>query len=169
MMRRLGGFLLIAFGVAVMIAQSVHASARGSDSFDGLVKALSARYDVRPKSIPLMWMVSLCAKGYTHGGVRGLKVVQFEGADSLDDHIAFETLVEAKLGEDWSRAVRDWEEKGDESLVYVRTGDGWVEMIVVNLEHGELNLVKMTMNPNQFAQWVREKETKEKDKRATLQ
>jgi hypothetical protein len=44
-----------------------------------------------------------------------------------------------------------------------------VEMIVVNLEHGELNLVKMTMNPNQFAQWVREKETKEKDKRATLQ
>jgi hypothetical protein len=169
MMRRLGGFLLIAFGVAVMIAQGVHASERNSDSFDGLVKALSARYEVHPKSIPLMWMVSLCAKGYTHGGVRGLKVIQFEDVESIDDHIEFETMVEAKLGEDWSRAVREWEEKGEESLVYVRTGDGRVEMIVVNLEHRELNMVKMTMNPDQFAKWVREKETKEKDNSAVFQ
>jgi hypothetical protein len=151
MMRRLGGFLLIAIGVAVMIAQSVHASERGADSFDGLVKALSARYEVQPKPIPLMWMVSLCARGYTHGGVRGLKVVQFDDAESIDDHTGFEALVDAKLGEDWSRAVREWQEKGEESLIYVRTGDGWVEMIVVNLEHGELNLVKMRMNPGQFA------------------
>jgi hypothetical protein len=168
-MRRLGGFLLIAFGVAVMIAQSVHASERGADSFDGLVKALSIRYEVRPKSIPMMWMVSLCARGFTHGGVHGLKVVQFEDAKSIDDHAGFEKVVEARLGEDWSRAVREWEEKGEESLIYVRTGDMRVEMIVVNLDHGELNLVKMTMNPDQFAKWVREEETGEKDKGAMFQ
>jgi hypothetical protein len=44
-----------------------------------------------------------------------------------------------------------------------------VEMIVVNLDHGELNLVKMTMNPDQFAKWVREEETGEKDKAAMFQ
>jgi hypothetical protein len=148
-MRRLGGFLLVTLGVALMIAQGVQASDRSTDSFDALVRSLSARYAVQPKSVPMMWMVSLCARGFTHGGVRGMRVIQ---------------LVSAKLGEDWSRTVRQLEVSGEESLVYMRAKDKRMELIVVDLNHGELDLVRMTMNPEQLAKW-----TREKDKSAMIQ
>jgi hypothetical protein len=158
MMRRLGGFLLVALGVALMIAQGVQASERSTDSFDALVKALSARYAVQPKAVPMMWMASLCARGFTHGGVHGLKVVQLDSSADMGDHAAFEETVSSKLGEDWSRMVRQWEASGEESLVYVRADNQRMELIVVSFDHGELDLVRMTMNPEQLAKWTREKE-----------
>jgi hypothetical protein len=163
-MRRLGGLLLVALGVALMIAQGVRASDRNTDSFDALVKSLSARYAVQPKSVPMMWMVSLCARGFTHGGVRGMRVVQLDSSDAMQDRAGFEEMVGAKLGEDWSRTVRQWEASGEESLVYMRAEDKRMDLIVVSLNHGELDLVRMTMNPEQLAKW-----TREKDKTAMLQ
>ncbi len=157
MMRRTGGFLLVALGVALMIAQGVYASDRSGDNFDALVRGLSARYAVKPKTIPLMWMVNFCARGVTHGGVRGMRVVEFEDSPRIEDAVGFEELVSSKLGEDWSRVVRKWEASGNQSLIYVRAKDKEIEMIVVDLEHGELDLVKMTMNPEQFAKWTKDK------------
>ena len=163
-MRRLGGLLLVALGVALMIAQRVQASDRSTDSFDALVKSLSTRYVVQPKSVPMMWMVSLCARGFTHGGVRGMRVVQLDSSREMRDRPAFEEMVSAKLGENWSRTVRQLEASGEESLVYMRAEDKRMDLIVISLNHGELDLVRMTMNPEQLAKW-----TREKDKTAMLQ
>lgn len=157
-MRRLGGFLLVALGVGLMIAQGVQASESSTDGFDALVNALSARYSVQPKPVPMMWMVSLCARGLTHGGVRGMRVIQLDSSREIQDHAGFDEMVSSELGEDWSRTIRQWEVSGEESLVYVRAEDKRTELIVVNLNHGELNLVRMTMNPEQLAKWTREKE-----------
>jgi hypothetical protein len=157
-MRRLGGFLLVALGVALLIAQGVHASETNTDSFDGLVKSLSTHYAVRPKSVPMMWMVSLCARGMTHGGVRGMRVVQLDSSHEMQDRAGFEETVSSKLGEDWSRAIRQWEASGDESLIYMRAEDKRMELIIVSLNHKELDLVRMSMNPEQFAKWIREKD-----------
>jgi hypothetical protein len=157
MMRRTGGGLLVVVGVALIVAQSVYASDRSGDSFDALVKGLRARYAVQPKSIPLLWMANLCARGVTHGGVRGMRVVEFEDSPKIEDAEGFEELVNSKLGEDWSRVVREWEASGNRSLIYVRAQNKGIEMIVVDLEHGELDLVKLTMNPEQFAKWAKDK------------
>jgi hypothetical protein len=157
-MRRLGGFLLVALGVALMIAQGVQASDRSTDSFDALVRSLSTRYAVQPKVVPMMWMVSLCARGFTHGGVRGMRVVQLDSSREMQDREGFEEMVSAKLGQDWSRTVRQLEASGEESLVYMRAEDKRMDLIVVSLNHGELDLVRMTMNPEQLAKWTREKD-----------
>jgi hypothetical protein len=157
-MRRLGGFLLVALGVALLIAQGVHASEANTDSFDSLVSSLSTRYAVQPKSVPMMWMVSLCARGMTHGGVRGMRVVQLDSSHEMQDRTGFEETVSSKLGEDWSRAIRQWEASGDESLIYMRAEDKRMELIIVSLNHKELDLVRMSMNPEQFAKWIREKD-----------
>jgi len=157
MMRRVSGLLLIALGVALLVAQGVRASERNTDGFDALVKGLSAHYAVHPKTIPMMWMVSLGARGVTHGGVRGLRVAEFENFAANDDTAGFDETVRSSLGEDWSRMVRDWKEDGDESLVYVRAENNRVDMIVVDLDRGGLNLVKMTMDPDQLAKWTRDR------------
>lgn len=156
MMRRVSGLLLVALGVALLVAQGVWASERNTDGFDALVKGLSTHYAVHPKTIPMMWMVSLGARGFTHGGVRGLRVAEFENFAANDD-AGFDETVRSSLGEDWSRMVRDWEEDGDESLVYVRAENNRVDIIVVDLGRGGLNLVKMTMDPDQLAKWTRDR------------
>ena len=157
MMRRMGGILLVAIGIVLLVAQGVDASERGGDSFDALVKGLSAHYSVRPKSIPMMWVVSLCARGATHGGVKGMKVIEFESFTGTGDAREFDEAVRSNLGEDWSEMVREWQRNGNESLVYVRAQNKQIDMIVVDLDRGGLNLVKMTMNPDQLAQWSRDR------------
>lgn len=156
-MRRLGGFLLVAVGVALLVVTNVEASG-GSERFDAMVRALSARYAVQPKKIPMMWMVSLCARGATHGGVRGMRVVQFEHFGKISDRDEFDAIVQSKLGDGWQPTVREREQNGKESLVYTREDGKLMEFVVIDLEHGELNAVRMEMNPEQLAKWVNEHE-----------
>jgi hypothetical protein len=156
MMRRVSGLLLVVLGVALLVAQGVWASERNRDGFDALVKGLSTHYAVHPKTIPMMWMVSLCARGATQGGVRGMRVVEFENFGGNGD-AGFDETVRSSLGEDWSRMVRDWKEDGDESLVYVRAENNRVDMIVVDLSHSGLDLVRMTMDPDQLARWTKDR------------
>lgn len=153
-MRRLGGFLLVAVGVALLVVTNVEASGGGSERFDSMVRALSARYAVQPTKIPMMWMVSLCARGATHGGVRGMKVVQFEHFADVADHDEFDAIVQSKLGDGWPPTVRERDSDGKESLVYTREDGRLMEFVVVDLDHGELNAVRMEMNPEQLAKWV---------------
>ena len=54
MMRRVSGLLLVALGVALLVAQGVWASEQSMDGFDALVKRLSAHYAVHPKTIPMI-------------------------------------------------------------------------------------------------------------------
>lgn len=157
-MRRLGGFLLVAVGVALLVVTNVEASGGGSERFDAMVRALSARYAVQPKKIPMMWMVSLCARGATHGGVRGIRVVQFEHFGKVADQDEFDAIVQSKLGDDWQPTVREREQNGKESLVYTREDGRLMEFVVIDLEHGELNAMRMEMNPEQLARWVNDHE-----------
>lgn len=155
-MRRLGGLLLVAAGVALMVAANVQASGRDDAGFDAVVKALGERYGVAPKRIPLMWAASLCARGATHGGVRGMRIAQFEHFGPVADRDGFEAMVASKLGEGWMPTVRERKADGDESLIYTREDGRLMEFVVISLEHGELDAVRMEMNPEQLARWVRE-------------
>lgn len=157
-MRRLGGLLLVAVGVALLVVANVDASSRKSGGFDAMVKALSEHYSVHPKKIPLMWAVSLCARGATHGGVRGMRIAQFDHFGPLADQSEFEAMVASKLGDDWTPTVREHESNGNESLVYTREDGRLTEFVVITLDHGELNAVRMEMNPEQLSHWVNERE-----------
>lgn len=157
MMRRLGAYLLVAFGVALMIVQGVEASG-GGDRFDSLANALSEQYSAKATKIPLMWAVSLCARAVTHNGVRGMRVVEFDRFGPVEDRAAFEEMVRSKLGEEWSEAVRVREANGEETLIYMNVKKELADMVVVNLDHRELNLVRMKMNPEQLARWMKERE-----------
>ncbi len=148
----------MAVGVALLVVTNVEASNGGSERFDAMVRALSTRYAVQPTKIPLMWMVSLCARGATHGGVRGMKIAQFEHFGPVADRDEFDAIVQSKLGGSWTPTVRERESDGKESLVYTREDGRLTEFVVIDLDHDELNAVRMEMNPEQLAKWVNERE-----------
>jgi hypothetical protein len=146
--------LVVAAGVALMIVQSVQASGKRVDSFDALANALSKRYSVKATKIPLMWMVSVCARGATRGGVRGMRVVEFDHFGAVKDGAAFEDMVRSRLGDGWSQAVREQGANGEESLVYARAHGRLTELVVVDLDREELDLIRMEMDPSQLARWA---------------
>lgn len=153
-MRRMGMSCAMVFaGVCWCATVMVGASGRGKErGFDGIVGAVNARYHLHGRRVPMMWMVSLAARAASHGGVRGMRVVTYEGLGQGVEREGLEEIVRAELGEDWSPMVRERSE-AETSLVYVQPDRKWVRMIVVDLEEGELNLVRMEMRPEALAKW----------------
>jgi len=119
-----------------------------------LQRALEAEFHLHAEHIPMMGMVSLFARGKTHGGVRGMRVVTYEGLPDQVDHDGLAKLVRAHLSGGWSLMAREHESKGDDDMVWVQPAGGErVRMLVVSLETNELDLVQMELSPDQLAKW----------------
>jgi hypothetical protein len=69
--------------------------------FDGLVSDVEHRYDVHATRVPMMSLVSLCARFATHGGVKGLRVVEFDDVKATLDVSELASLVRNHLGPEW--------------------------------------------------------------------
>jgi hypothetical protein len=77
------GFALSAALLHGSAATYTFAADRG---FDGLVSGIAQSYDAQATRIPMMSLVSLCARVATHGGVKGLRVVEFHNLKTTPGH-----------------------------------------------------------------------------------
>jgi hypothetical protein len=180
-----GGVLLIvagvAFSVALFLAPPVNASAHDPEAmarrdFDGLVRAVGEHYHVHAKTVPMMGVVNLWVKVMTQGGVDGMRVAQFEDAAAIGrrdradaETTGFAGLVRTRLGDGWTQIIREQREGGEESLVYEQNlaqnpvqGGGRstprMRLIVLDLDGRELDMVSLSLGPEELAKWVEERE-----------
>lgn len=183
MKERAGGWILIlgglSIGLALWLTPSVNASSRNDEAqskrdFDRLVSAVSDRYGIHAKSVPMMWLANFCASRITHGGVRGMKVVEFEGVERIaeagDTSPKLGDLVRENLGERWLPMVREHNKSGEDSFVYVQNADDNAQMtrlIVVDLDGKELDMVSVSLNAEQLAKWIREQDAGSRQKSET--
>jgi hypothetical protein len=171
----------VTFAVVLMLVPNAGASAHDADAlarrdFDGLVRSIADRYQVHGKSVPMMWVANLFARSVTKNGVHGMKVVEFEDVPKWDDQqrAGLGDLVKERLSKRWSPMVREHEANGEDSFVYVQSDvDGrHTRMIVVDLDGGEasreLDMVSMTLNPEQLAKWVKEQDAKDEKTRSAV-
>jgi hypothetical protein len=171
----------VTFAVVLMLVPNAGAAAHDADAlarrdFDGLVRSIADRYQIHGRSVPMMWVANLFARSVTKDGVHGMKVVEFEDVPKWDesDRAGLGDLVRDRLSQRWSPMVRQHEASGADSFVYVQgDADGkHTRMIVVDLDGGEgggreLDMVSITLNPEQLAKWVKEQDAKdEKNRRA---
>jgi hypothetical protein len=122
--------------------------------FDGLVSGIAQSYDVRATRIPMMSMVSLCARVVTHGGVKGLRVVEFDHLKTSPGLPELTSLVRRSLGSEWEPFVQERGERG-ESVIFVRQAGGAMHMVIAEYEHGELDLIRMELNGEALARWMK--------------
>jgi hypothetical protein len=140
----------------------VLAASGSGGGFDNVVHGIESRYHARATRIPFLGLMSGIARIATHGGVRNLHVVEFEhfvgdGPDGKIDGDEFEKLVEDRAGTGWQRIIRDTTRNSDEqSLIYVRPEGQQVGMMVVSLDGSDLNLVQISMNPDQLLEQIHE-------------
>jgi hypothetical protein len=165
----------------LMLVPNAGASAHDADAlarrdFDGLVRSIADRYQIHARPVPMMWLVNICARSATKGGVHGMKVVEFEDVPKWDDQqrAGLGDLVKERLSKRWSPMVRAHEANGEDSFVYVQSdADGkHTRMIVLDLDGGDtsrdLDMVSMTLNPEQLAKWVKEQDAKDEKKRSAV-
>jgi len=175
--RSLDGWMLILGGLAIALAlwlaPAAGANARDDESlskhdFNSLVRTVEERYQMHGKPVPMMWLANFCANRITNGGVRGMKVVEFEDADRIakagGEPGEFGELVKTQLAGRWSPMVREHEKKGGDSYVYVRSSDDskMTRMIVVDLDGAELDMVTLSLNPDQLNKWLQEHDSEKK-------
>ena len=109
-----------------------------------------------------MSLVSGIAAWQTHGSVHNLHVAEFENfkgdlAEGKVDGDEFLKLIESRAGEGWSRMIRETNRSGNEQTVIFVRGEGkQIGMLVVDMSGRELDVVQISMNPDQVMQQLKE-------------
>jgi hypothetical protein len=151
---------------AVMTPMILLAAGGNGGGFDAVVRGIESRYNVHATRIPFMGLVSGIAGFATRGGVRGLHVAEIEHLEGPVDGAEFNALVEQRVGQGWQRmiretthhrAIKDGDATRDEqTLIYVRPDGSRVAMLIVDLDAHELNIVQVSVKPDQLSRQVAE-------------
>ena len=148
--------LLVPLGIAAVMTPAIMLAAGGNgQGFDAVVRSIELRYNAHATRIPFMGLISGIAGLSTHGGVRGLHVAEFEhfrgDGDAPVDGAEFNALIEKHVGQGWQRIIRESSrDGGEQSLIYVRPEGDHLGMMVVDLDGRELDVVQLSMNPDQL-------------------
>ena len=107
----------------------------------------------------MMGFVSLCAHVVTGGGVKGMKIAEFDHLPTAPDPGDLESLVRQTLGGNWQPFVTEHGRDGNVSVIYVQPNGGAMRMLIADYEHGELDLVRMEVNGERLAHWFNDPES----------
>jgi hypothetical protein len=144
-----------AMGFLLLVSATVCSFAADRD-FDGLVSEVAHRYDVHATRIPMMTFVSLCARFTTHGGVKGLRVVEFDDVKASLDVSELASLVRNRLGPEWRPFIHEHDKQGkSQSIIFVREKGDALRMMIAEYDHGELDLVRMELSGDSLAKWMK--------------
>jgi hypothetical protein len=144
---------LVPLGLAAVMTPAILLAASGDNGtgFDAVVHGIEQKYNVRANRIPFMGLISFVAGRATHGGVRGLHVAEIENVQGSVDGEELNALVEQNVGKGWQRIIRETSRSGNEqSLIFVRPEGDHMGMMVVDLDGHEMNVVQMSLNPDQL-------------------
>ena len=160
-------FFLIA--AALLASATVYAFA-GDRDFDGLVSEIARSYDVHATRIPMMSLVSLCARFATHGGVKGLRVVEFDHLTAALDDPELMSLVRKNLGPEWQPFINEYHQQDESrSVIFVRPEGDALRMLIADYGHGELDVVSMELNGAALAGWMQDPQGKTYHRRSSAQ
>jgi hypothetical protein len=147
------GFVL---STALVLGSAAAYAFAGDRDFDGLVSGIAQSYDLRATKIPMMSMVSLCARVATHGGVKGLRVVEFDNIKISPGLPDLTSLVHRSLGPEWEPFVQERDRQGEsQSVIFVRPAGEAMRMVIADYDHGELDVIRMELSGDALARWLK--------------
>jgi hypothetical protein len=147
---------LLAAGLALAIAgtAALHPLLGSGNRFDAIVSAVETKYHRQPQHIPMLWLAGAMAGAYTGGGVRHLKLAEFDNFSGPASPEELDRLIGGRLDSQWQRMVLERESNGGISLIYVRPEHGSMRMLAANYDHHELDIVRMDLNGAQLASFL---------------
>ena len=142
------------FAVVVATLLCATGCSASNHDFDSVVSGVEQRYAVHAQRIPLMGFVSFCARAKTHGGVKDMRIAEFDHIGKLDAGDLY-SLMQSKLGAQWQPMVTERSTAHSEmSVIFVQPADQSMRMLIADYENGELDLVRMELNGSVLAKWM---------------
>jgi hypothetical protein len=76
-----------------------------------------------------------------------------------------DSFMQQKLGSSWNVMLRSHErETKNDTIIYVRSAGDKFLMLIAELDHGQLSLVRLSLNPGRLSKWVNDHERHDQDK-----
>ena len=144
---------------AAAVLLPITARAASNHDFDSVVSAVEQRYSTHADRVPLMGFVSFCAWTASGGGVRGMKVAEFDHLAAAPDPDDLEKLVSDTLGSAWQPFVKERSRSGELNVIYAQPDGAAMRMMIADYDHGELDLVRIEVNGKRLAHWVHDPES----------
>lgn len=148
----------VLLGSALLVSTGCSAA---DHDFNSVVSAVEHKYSVHAQRIPMMTLVSIFAGLKTHGGVRSLRVAEFDNLHGMDGKDLY-PLLRSRLGDEWQPFVTEvsggTNHGGDQSVILVRPDGSSMGMMIADYDHGELDLVGMEMNGAALSKWLHDPE-----------
>jgi hypothetical protein len=141
---------------AVLALAPVTGCAASGHDFDAVVAAVQMRYPAHLQKVPMMGLVSFCARVVTADGVKGMKVAEFENFQAAPDAAELDRLISDALGSGWQRFVTTRDRNGDVSLIFSQPDGEAMRLMIADYDHGELDLVRIEVNGKRMQQWLRD-------------
>jgi hypothetical protein len=153
---------LRSFSIAVVLLAGATLRSFAADrDFDALVAAVAHRYDVHATPIPMMSVVSLCTRFATHGGVKDLRVVEFDDFRAALNVSELASLVRDSLGPEWQPFIDEQDKQaGSQSIIFVRQKGVALRMMIADYDHHELDVVSMELSGDALAKWMKDPHSK---------
>jgi hypothetical protein len=157
---RIRNFILGALALTTMITVVLPITVRAASGhdFDAVVSAVEQRYEAHAEKVPMMGFVNFCAWVATRGGVKGMKIAEFDHISKVSDSAELEKLVGDSLGDRWERFVVDRERNGEVDIIYVQPNGSAMRMLIADYEHGELDVVRVEVNADRLQHWMKDPE-----------
>lgn len=133
-----------------------------SHGFDSVVHGVEHRYSAHAQRVPMAGLVGLCARVYTRGGVKEMRIAEFEDLSPVDPVELF-SLVQSRLGAEWQPIVTDREQRkhgsgAGVSVIFARPQGRIMQLMIADYENGELNLVRMGVDGARLSTWINDHE-----------
>lgn len=136
--------------VLVCVPWAVRAAC-AEGGFDDVVSSLEQQYQVRATRIPLMGLASFIAGKATHGGVGRVHVAEFEHFSRPADGEELNRMVQEKLGQGWSRIIRDTSRHGNEQTLIFAHGEGnRMGLFILDLDSNEMDVVEVSVDADRL-------------------
>jgi hypothetical protein len=128
--------------------------ASGRD-FDNVVSTIEQHYAVHAQRVPMMGFVSLCSFAASRGGVKGMRIAEFENL-TLGKSDDLSRLMRDKLGDRWQPFVTEREAGGQQDVIYVQPHGDFMRMFIADYDGNELSLVRLDLNGKRLQKWMRD-------------
>lgn len=126
-----------------------------SHDFDDVVSTIEQHYAVHAQRVPMMGFVSFCAWGASRGGVKDMRIAEFDNL-TLGKSDDLSRLMRDKLGDRWQPFVTEREAGGQQDVIYVQPHGDFMRMFIADYDGNELSLVRLDLNGKRLQQWMRD-------------
>lgn len=122
--------------------------------FSAVVQRLEHRYEIKHEHIPFLGLASFYFRLRTKGGIKGLRLADFENIGPDVTAAEVNLIVRDNLGPSWHLFLKSHDRDASEDIfIYVRPDGGNFRFFLADVEREELSIIRIMISGKIMKHW----------------